>query len=231
MDTTHDPLDSRVHAALLRELLARNHAQSPDELAARLDAPRADIDDSLRRLEANHSLILHPGSLDVWMVHPASTTPTLFYVTDGEVGTWAPCIWCALGVAWLRGGELSIHTTLGAQTEQCVLRFCDGVLEPADLLAHLPVPVANAWDNVHKHCALTLVFRDEAAIDRWCAEHDTPRGEVLTLEALSDFARTWYGRHLDEDWRKPTAQEAAALFTDAGLTSAHWHVPGGDERF
>ena len=58
-----------------------------------------------------------------------------------------------------------------------------------------------------------------------------PKGEVVPVEQVADLARAWYGAHLDPEWVKPSAAEAQAVFEGVGLTSDHWHVPGGDERF
>ena len=84
---------------------------------------------------------------------------------------------------------------------------------------------------MHRFCACTLVFEDEAAVDAWCARHGIERGEVLPLERVDALARAWYGGYLAADWRKASAAEARELFASLGLDSPHWHVPAGDERF
>jgi hypothetical protein len=174
---------------------------------------------------------LHPGSLEIWIAHPFSTTPTLFWVENSRRGWWAPCIWCALGVAWLVDGPSRIHTTIGGQTEQIVIDFAAGSVRPRDLLAHFPIPVARAWDNVHRHCACTLVFRSREQIAAWCTAQSIPQGEIVPVEKVSALARLWYGGHLEKDWVKATAKQAAQRFASVGLLGEHWRVPGADERF
>ena len=70
---------------------------------------------------------------------------------------------------------------------------------------------------MHRHCACTLVFCDEDAVDRWCAEYAVERGEIVNLEKVAELARVWYGGHLAPDWRKATASEARARFESVGL--------------
>lgn len=227
----HTPLDSAVHAEILRVLIDRGFAPTLDELAARLRTPSTEIVASLRRLEANHGVVLHPGSNELWVVHPFSTTPTLFWVAAGERGWWAPCAWCALGVAVLVGEPVRIRTVIGGDGEPCEIRYDHGQVTPADLLVHFPIPVARAWDNVHRHCACTLVFRDRRQIEAWSARHGIAHGEVQPIEKVAELAKVWYGGHLAPDWRKATPAEAAARFRSVGLTSALWQVPDGSRRF
>ena len=231
VDTAHQPLDGRLHALLLRTLIDEGAPAPLPRLAEALGADEPDIEASMRRLEANHGVVLHPGTLEPWVIHPFSTTPTLFYLTSDPGGWWAPCIWCALGAAILVGPPVTISTVMGGETEPLTITVTEGGPDRPDLLAHFPIPVARAWDNVHRHCASTLVFETEGDIDRWCARHGIEKGEVVPLGQVHNLARDWYGGHLDPEWRKATADEAQAVFRKVGLTAPHWDVPGGSGRF
>jgi hypothetical protein len=224
-------LDSTVHRLLLTAVIEHGHPVSVDELAESSASSAALVRESLARLVANHGLVTHPGTLEPWLVHPFSLTPTHFYVAGPARGWWAPCTWCALGVAALVPGPCRIVTTYGGEGEPCEVRYDAGIVTPRELVVHFPIPVANAWDNVHRFCANTLLFTDAASVDRWCERHGTARGEVVPIEQVAELARVWYGGRLAPGWCKPTASEARAMFEGVGLTSAHWHVPQGDERF
>lgn len=227
----HQPLDSAVHHHLIASLLATGAPADTPELAARTDASPDDVRAALHRLDANHGVVLHPGSDEVWLLHPFSTTPTLFHVAGAGQSWWAPCIWCALGVADLADESVSISTLVAGEQEHLTISVEGDRITPDGLVAHFPIPVARAWDNVHRHCSLGLVFRSEADIDDWCGRHGVARGAVVPLDQLRRLAEAWYGGHLDPEWRKPTASEARARFESVGLTSDHWWVPDGDERF
>jgi hypothetical protein len=230
IDTSHQPLDGRIHAELIRSMIERGRPPVLGELWEALDTRPPELLQSLARLEANHGFVAHPGTLDAWVIHPFSTTPTLFWVENEVRGWWAPCILCALGVAELVDGPTRVSTKVGGETEPIEIRY-DGTVEPSGLLAHFPIKVRDAWANVHRHCASTLVFRTGDEIDAWCERHGVARGEVVPVEQVADLAKAWYGGHLDPGWVKPSAAEAQAVFESVGLTSDHWHVPGGDERF
>src|ERR1700677_3871423 len=61
------------------------------------------------------------------VVHTFSTTPTLHWVDGGRRSWCAPCIWCALGIATLAGGHVTIHTRICAESKSLVIDGC-----PAD---------------------------------------------------------------------------------------------------
>jgi hypothetical protein len=54
---------------------------------------------------------------------------------------------------------------------------------------------------------------------------------VQPIQRVYDFARVWYGRHLDEDWRKWTTDEARAIFERFGLTGPIWQLAASSARF
>lgn len=224
-------LDSIVHRSLLLGMIDDGAWPTVERLATETQSDRGAVVESLHRLQDHHAAVLHPGSDDPWVVHPFSSTPTLFYVEGRRRGWWAPCIWCALGVATLVGEAVSIHTRLGAERDALVLRVDGDRLDPRQLVVHFATPVARAWENVHAFCACTLVFANEEAVADWCARHGRGMGAVVPLADVLRLARAWYGRHLDPNWRKPSGAEARDIFTSVGLTGPAWEVPASDTRF
>ena len=70
-----------------------------------------------------------------------------------------------------------------------------------------------------------LFFRSEEHVDKWCADWRFERGAVLHLGQCWRLAKIWYGTdRRDPDWRRFTAQEAQAIFTDLGLTEPFWSL-------
>ena len=110
IDTTHRPLDGLVHRALVVSMIDRGRAPTLWEIVEETGSSVPEILQSLGRLEANHGFVPHPGTVDAWVVHPFSTTPTPFFVRGPDRGWWAPCIWCALGIAALVTGPITIST-------------------------------------------------------------------------------------------------------------------------
>lgn len=126
---------------------------------------------------------------------------------------------------------MTITTTLGAEGEQITLTVTDGDLVDDDHVVHFPVPMRHAWDNVIHACSVMLLFTDAAEVDAWCGRHGIARGDAQPVRTVWEFARTWYGRHLDADWRKWTVREAADIFRRFGLTGDIWALGGGSDRF
>lgn len=220
-----------LHHAIMRSIVDSGHAPTPDELSARIGVARGEIEMALTALADDHGVVLHPGSFDVWVAHPFSLAPTSFRVWSDQREWWSPCAWCALGAVELIGGTGTITTLLGHSGRQVMVQVEDGELLNTDLLVHFPIPMARAWDNVIYTCSMMLMFESETAVDAWCSAHRKPRGDVVPIDIVWNLARDWYGRHLDEDWAKWSAEEAAAIFARHGLSGPIWDLPASAERF
>jgi hypothetical protein len=227
----HQTLDSSVHHAVLNGIVERGHAPTVDDLAALLRIEPRAVSASLQRLHATHGVVLHPGTCEVWVAHPFSLSPTNVWVSSASgSGWWAPCLWCAFGVAELTGGDATIHARIGGQSESVQVRVQDGA-GIDEIVVHFSIPVAQAWNNVVHWCATVQPFRSGKEVDAWCRRHGLPRGELLPASTVWDLAKAWYGRHLERDWQKVTTAEAREIFRSVGLRGSFWELPSGDTRF
>jgi hypothetical protein len=223
---------SILHSRIIDSLLRGRGCPSNGDLAASMGVDVATVEVLLRELSAIHGVVLHPHVCEPWVIHPFSVTPTPHWI-EGErcPGAWAPCLWCAFGVAVLAGGKARIHTRMAGGAEALAVDVRDA--EPrshGDLVVHFAIPPVRAWDNVHQHCALVLPFGSAAEIAEWCARHRQPRGEAVPIAQVADLARRWYRRHADPDWRKWTILEAQQIFRDAGLTGSFWALGSPDRE-
>jgi hypothetical protein len=225
------PDHSSLHHAILSAVIERGFAPSRAQLAAGFGCTDAAMALALRALADYHGVVLHPASGEVWVIHPFAAAPTDFVVRSGQGSWFGNCAWCALGAAQLLGGTATITTALGAEAEQVCVRVSDGRLLDEDYVVHFPVPMARAWDNVIYTCSMQLLFRTPADVDGWCRRHGAPRGDVRPIGQIWEFAREWYGRHLEVDWRKWTQAEAAAIFRRHGLTGPVWDLEAVSGRF
>jgi hypothetical protein len=219
---------------VLRDIAADGHAPDVAALAAELDVRVDEVSASLRRLDDNHGLVLHPGRDQVWLAHPFSLSPTGVWVSAGARGWWAPCLWCALGIQALVGERVAIHCRVGGEAEAVVIEADQAGVSggpSGGLIAHFPQPPRQAWDNVVHFCACLLPFRSEADLAAWCERHRLPRGVAMPLTQLQALARRWYGRHLDLDWVKWTPAQAAEIFAAVGLVGPFWALDRSGERF
>src|SRR5262249_31700123 len=154
-----------------------------------------------------------------------SASPTGVWVQGTERGWWAPCLWCAMGIAVLAAPDAVVHTRIGGEREEACIRLRSGRLVSDDLAVHFALPARDAWSNVVHWCATVLPFRAVADVAPWCTRHGLPYGDVVPLTTVLELARSWYGRHLDRDWRKWTLAEAQAIFDRVGLHGDIWKLP------
>lgn len=218
------PLDSLLHHHLLAAIVAGT-PRDAIALAARAGCSIADAETSLTRLADAHAVVLHPNTHDVWIAHPFSCSPTGTWVAGAARGWWAPCMWCAFGIAVLVDDPVTIHARIGGETEPVE------ITPDSDLLVHFAVPPREAWSNVVHFCAMVLPFRSELDIDRWSARHQLPRGATVPVAKVRALAHRWYGRHRDPTWVKHTTAEAQQIFADVGLTDTFWQLPQLTGRF
>jgi hypothetical protein len=58
----------------------------------------------------------------------------------------------------------------------------------------------------------------------WCRDKQLTRGAVMTIAQAWELSQLWYGNRLDPDFRRPTVDEARAIFAGVGLTGAFWQL-------
>lgn len=120
--------NASLHYQLIKGIIDHGYAPSNESLANILEVQQQDIIDGLYRLEAYHGVVLHPNEPKVWVVHPFSLSPTNFYVKSARGEWWGNCAWCSLGIAAILNQDVSIITTLGAETNQIAIRIENGQL-------------------------------------------------------------------------------------------------------
>ena len=57
-----------------------------------------------------------------------------------------------------------------------------------------------------------LFFRSEERVREWCAAHSYPLRPLVTMDQLWTLATTWYATRLQEESRRPQADEMRAIF-------------------
>jgi hypothetical protein len=223
---------SRLHYELVHGLVERYACPTNSELAQKLGVPTAHVEELLRGLSDIHGVVLHPHVSEPWIVHPFSLTPTLNWIQSERGGWWAPCVWCAFGVAAVIGGEVRIHTRFGGEAEPLTIPVIEGEPVGADQVwVHFAIPPARAWQNVHQHCSLVLPFHSPEEIRAWCERHGLPPGQAVPLHQVVRLARLWYGSHSDLSWHKWSVQEAQEIFRQAGLQSQFWDLGARSGKF
>lgn len=140
--------DTDVRVEVYRFFVDRGRPPVPAEVGAALGLPQAAVEDSLKRLADEHALVLAPGTPYIWMANPLSALPTP-YLVDVRGRTWfGNCIWDALGVVAMLGGEGTVKTWCADCGELLVAAVADNTLVSGEGVVHFAVPAARWWDDI-----------------------------------------------------------------------------------
>ena len=148
MSEATDALDRDVRLCVYRRFVQQGQPPTHEHVADELGVGAAEAQGSFRRLQAAHVLVLHPGTLDVWMANPLSAVPTDFRVETPSGGYFGNCVWDAFGVVAMLGAEGTISTHCPCCSEPMELWVVDGELRPVDGVAHFAVPARRWWDDI-----------------------------------------------------------------------------------
>lgn len=227
LEITHGLLHSRI----LQFIVDKGFAPEVDELASMLHSTEPEVIEALKALQDYHGVVLHPNHARIWVIHPFSLAPTNFTVRTADREYWGNCAWCSLGVAALLNRNVTITTVLGADRQQVDIHIQDGELVESSFYVHFPIPMTKAWDNVIYTCSTMLLFESVSDVDRWCQQHRIARGDIQPMHNIWNFAKIWYGNHLNPRWEKWTNRQALDIFEQFGLTHDIWRIPASEIRF
>jgi hypothetical protein len=139
--------EREVRAAVYQGFRETGRSPSAAELAAAVDASRADIRVALAGLAGAHALVLQPDGESIRMAHPFSGVPTDAVVTITDRQWFANCAWDGLAIIGLFGGTGRLETPSPATGAPIVFEVADGVVH-GDGVVHFLVPAAHFWDDI-----------------------------------------------------------------------------------
>jgi hypothetical protein len=140
--------DKEVRLHVYRTFVNLGRPPMPVEIAMALDASSAQVEASLRRLAEAHALVLAPGTPYIWMANPLCALPSPFRVEAQGRDWYGVCIWDAMGVIAMLGGDGSVSTLCPDCGDQLTLNVRDGTIEQAEYVVHYLVPAAHWWDDI-----------------------------------------------------------------------------------
>lgn len=149
MNTNPDraSFDLQVRRLIYEGLIEHSAMPSAAQLA---DGLRESVDEvrvSFGRLKEGHILALQEGNGEILMANPFSAVPTPFLVKIGDRSWWGNCIWDAMGIAAMVGGDAVIATGCGDCNDAMEVRIEGGSVGGEDI-AHFSVPASRWWDNI-----------------------------------------------------------------------------------
>ncbi len=69
-----------------------------------------------------------------------------------------------------------------------------------------------------------LLFRSEAALERWLVKNNYARGATLTVAQVWELAQLWYHNRLALDYHGRSIEQVQAIFQQLGLTASFWRT-------
>ena len=217
----------RLHYLLTQYVINHGHAPDAARLGETCACDQAEAEDSLRRLSDMHGVILEPGSLRIWSLHPFALMPTAFWVSAAGRGWWANCAWCSLAIGAALRSDITVSTHDGAEGDPLIFDIRGGQCTRPELWMHFPYPPARWWDNPYCPCGNILFFTSESQVDEWTSRHGRPKGAMLGMPTAISLATRWFGDYASPDWRRKTPVQALAIFGELGLDPAFWTLESG----
>lgn len=141
-------LDRRVRLHIYDGFLTWGRPPTSDEAAGDLGLSIEEVEASYRRLAEGRVIVLHPGTTDIRMANPWSAEPTQFTVHIGERSWFGNCVWDALGLVAMLGGDGRIDTTCSDCGHPLELVVQGRRLEKSEGIVHFAVPAAHWWDDI-----------------------------------------------------------------------------------
>ena len=141
--------DLKVRRLIYEELIEGGAMPSASRLATRLGQTVDYVRDAFMRMKEAHVLVLQEGDGEILMANPFSAVPTPFLVKIGERSWWGNCIWDAMGIAAMVGGEALVTTGCGDCNDAMEVRIEGGSIgSKGEGIAHFSVPASRWWDNI-----------------------------------------------------------------------------------
>lgn len=145
---------TRIDSTALRifvydEIIACGVPPTSDAIGQHFDVSPDDARQSLRELRIGKTILVHPGTGEIWMAGPFSASESAYRLTNGARSWWANCAWDMFGVPMLVGEPLRADTRCTDCGDPIALR-CDPTLPPndADGVVHFLLPARRWYDDI-----------------------------------------------------------------------------------
>ncbi|HEV2236032.1 MAG TPA: organomercurial lyase [Ktedonobacterales bacterium] len=148
MPATDQAFDGQVRAAVYDAIITGGAIPTLAATAAALGSPAETVADAFRRLAAGHVLVLQPERDEILMANPFSAVPTAFAVEAGGHNYWGNCVWDALGILAMLGGDGRVLTSCGDCGAALALEVRGGALVGEASMAHFAIPAKQWWDDI-----------------------------------------------------------------------------------
>jgi hypothetical protein len=197
-----------------------------EEVMQHFGLSRPEAFNYLKGLEADHHILLVPGTQRVLMANPYSAVTTPFRVHVNGKQYFANCAW----------DTVSMHVML--DTDARIESYCHHCAVPIELslsrsrvtssrpkepLIFLSTPVAKWYENLINTCSNNMVyFASNKHMDDWLEAHPGLRGEALTVEKMAEVCTPLSRGRMDLNYERPPKEELMAYWDSIGMKTDFW---------
>jgi hypothetical protein len=139
--------DVQVRMHVYGEIITSCRFPRIHDVARAVGTGETTVRDAFRRMQDAHVLVLQTDSDEILMANPFSAVPTPFVVRVGSRSWWGNCIWDALGIAAMVGGDAVITTACGDCNDAMQVGIEGGTVS-GEGITHFSVPANKWWDNI-----------------------------------------------------------------------------------
>ncbi|WP_283135808.1 organomercurial lyase [Rhizohabitans arisaemae] len=214
----------KLRLAVYAGFTETGRAPAVPDLSDRLNAGEADVLSGLRALHRGRHLVLNVTGTRVLIAHPFSDVPLGFSAMGRDTLWWGGCAWDAFALPHLLPGEPEVLVATRCPGCGAALAWNVGTDAPPEggHVAHFLVPVPRMWDDVMRTCGNQRLYCGERCVTDWLERRGETPGYTMDLGTLWRLAAHWYEGRLEAGYRRREPAEAAAYFTQVGLTGPFW---------
>jgi len=193
----------------------------------RFKLTRGEAFGAFRELEADHHIILVPGTQRILMANPYSAIPTPFRVYVGTKRFYANCAWDSVALHVMLDLDARIESFCHHCAEPIEISFRKSKVKsqkPASPLIFLSIPVSKWYDNLINTCSNNMVyFSSKDHLNHWLSENPKLRGESLSAEKMAEVCRPLAKGRMSLDYQRPSKEDLMAYWDSIGLKSDFWN--------
>jgi hypothetical protein len=215
-------IDWKVRLSITRFFASHGLPPTTYEIAALEGYQNSEIATAYRDLHDRGQILLCEDDSKLRAAHPYSAIPTAYWIESENVGWWANCAFCALGVAVIASRPVKIYARLGAMRESITLQIKEQQISNGELRLHIPLPVRKWHDDIVYTCSNVHIFQSSRDIDEWARAKFLPRGIDISLKQAWSLATEWYANYLDDGWVPHSALKLREICDTCGLSGDFW---------
>ncbi len=187
---------------------------------------RPEAASKLKELEADHHILLLPGTNRILMANPYSGVTTPFVVLIGNRKYYANCAWDTISLHVMLGEDAKVESYCHHCAEPIHVHLSGSKVVhsmPGEPLIFLSVPVAHWFDNLVNTCSNNMVyFSSKGHMDEWLSKNPTLAGESLSPEKMALVCKPLSSGRMDLDYERPPKEEMMSYWESLGMGSDFW---------